>query len=138
GTSSPPSSATTRSTIEETEAASETSDSSTSARPPVFVMRRAISSARPPSRSTQATAAPAAARLGQIPCASPPPAPVTIATRPVRSKGLIGRPLAYERGGGEGEPGGSPSVSKKGAAWGKHGFPPRERAGGERRSRGRV
>src|SRR5713226_7657269 len=47
---------------------------------------------------------------------------------------LIGQPLAYERGGGEGEPGGSPSVSKKGAARGKHGFPPRERAGGERRS----
>src|SRR5438445_7406509 len=41
---------------------------------------------------------------------------------------LIGQPLAYERGGGEGEPGG--------AAWGKHGFPPRERAGGERRSYG--
>src|SRR5438132_9868832 len=99
-------------------------------------MRRAISSARPASRSTQATAAPAAARLGQIPCPSPPPAPVTIATRPVRSKRprLIGRPLAYERGGGEGEPGGSPSVSKKGAAWWKHGFPPRERAEGERRS----
>src|SRR2546422_11366993 len=49
---------------------------------------------------------------------------------------LIGQPLAYERGGGEGEPGGSPSVSKKGAAWEKHGFPPRERAGGERRSYG--
>src|SRR3989441_9283794 len=46
----------------------------------------------------------------------------------------MGRPLACERGGGEGEPGGSPSVSKKGAAWGKHGFPPRERAEGERRS----
>src|SRR5712691_11559691 len=51
---------------------------------------------------------------------------------------LIGQLLAYERGGGEGEPGGSPSVSKKGAAWGKHGFPPRERAGGERRSRRRL
>src|SRR2546422_8879395 len=61
------------------------------------------------------------------------PAPITATGGGVGSA-LIGRPLAYERGGGEGEPGGSPSVSKKGAAWGKHGFPPRERAEGERRS----
>src|SRR5713226_6933089 len=59
-----------------------------------------------------------------------------VPSSPTRSwkSGLIGQPLACERGGGEGEPGGSPSVSKKGAAWGKHGFPPRERARGERRS----
>src|SRR5712691_4091281 len=62
------------------------------------------------------------------------PEPRIAATSVSRWLRLIGQPLAYERGGGEGEPGGSPSVSKKGAAWGKHGFPPRERADGERRS----
>src|SRR5207253_8554268 len=89
----------------------------------------------------------AAEICGPAPCTTTPswpasrsvstPAAACDATAPphlTTIRPLMGQPLAYERGGGEGEPGGSPSVSKKGAAWGKHGFPPRERAGGERRS----
>src|SRR5713226_10678018 len=89
-----------------------------------------------PSPRIRAVSATSAQRKAAVKWIRPP---ASVSTQATRSRStcstLIGQPLAYERGGGKGEPGGSPSVSKKGAAWGKHGFPPREQAGGERSSR---
>src|SRR6266849_8453784 len=88
-----------------------------------------------PSPRIRAVSATSAQRNAAVKWIRPP---ASVSTQATRSRStcstLIGQPLAYERGGGKGEPGGSPSVSKKGAAWGKRGFPPRERAEGERRS----
>src|SRR5687768_10631775 len=82
-----------------------------------------------------ATSQPSSARQSAIPRPIPRScaAPVTRATFP--SKRLIGRPLVYERGRGRGGTGRFPHrkqvvAEEEGGSWGKHGFPPRERAGG--------
>src|SRR4051794_9561513 len=79
--SMPPRSATTRAVACSTDEREETSHSI--AGPPTCAAR---ASAFARSMSRHATRAPAAARAAQIPSPRPPPAPVTIATRPSRSK----------------------------------------------------
>src|SRR5262245_34235006 len=83
----------------------------------------------------------AAVRLSTIAISSTtaasPLAAIAAVTLPRASPGLalIGQPLDDERWRGCGGTGRFPHRDKEGGTWGKQGFPPRERARGERRSR---